>query len=120
MPPKDIPKLKSYIKTDDGQVIDIANIKSFTPEFEEEQSAMECIFALSTSGIKDSDGLYTVEIRGTGEKIVRCRNCKHAHPFVSINGTVNEYACKRLYNSVVTIMPKNGFCSYGKEGCVRR
>ena len=74
MPPKDTPKIETFVKTDDGRVINMANIKTINIT---DEKLSEYIFTLSTSGYQDSDGLVTITGRCTGEKIIRCRDCKY-------------------------------------------
>lgn len=108
MPPKDTPKLETFVKTDDGRVINMADIKTINIT---DEKLPEYIFTLSTSGYRDSDGLVTITGRCTGEKIVRCRNCQHYEEFTLFGRTA--YICNRDTNSVST--EPNGYCNFGIE-----
>ena len=84
MQPKDTPKLETFVKTDDGRVINMADLKTISIA---DEKLPEYIFTLSTSGYEDSDGLVTITGRCTGEKIVRCRNCQHYEEFTLFGRT---------------------------------
>ena len=108
MPPKDVPRIETFVKTDDGRVINMADIKTINIV---DEKLSEYIFALSTNGYRDSDGLVTITGRCTGEKIIRCRNCTHYEEFTLFGKTA--YLCKREITTVSA--EPNGYCNFGIE-----